>query len=135
MVDASAREYVLQSGEAHTKRISDGSNPSSLQMAEIMYPVRYSDKSRFRNTEVVCMLQIADSGAFEVSEVNVRALSLNFSRAVSLSKSLTYLGQSRFDTGSHVATSKPLHSMRNLLLSQPAMYSTSYFFFVAPISL
>jgi hypothetical protein len=85
MFDASAREYVLQSGDAHTNRISDGSNPSSLQIAVIMSPVGYSDKSRFRNTEVVCMLQIADSGAYDVSEVNVRALSLDFSRAVSLS--------------------------------------------------
>ena len=100
-----------------------------------MSPVGCSDKSRFRNTEVVRMLQIADRGASEVSEVNVRALSLGFSRAVSLSKSLTSLGQSRFDTGSHVATSKSLHLMRNLMLSQPAIYSTSCFFFVAPMSL
>ena len=84
MFDASAREYVLQSGDAHTNRISDGSNPSSLQIVVIISPVGYSDKSRFRNTEVVCMLQIAESGACDVSAVNVRALSLDFSRAVSL---------------------------------------------------
>ena len=78
------------------------------------------------------MLQIEDNDAFEVSEAKVRALSLDFSLAVSLSKSLTSLGQYKFDIGSQVATSKPLHLMRNLLLSEPAMYmySTSYFFFV-----
>ena len=90
--------------------------PLRISIAEIMSPVGCSDRSRFKNIEVVCMLQIEDSRALEVSEVNVRALSLAFSLVVSLSQSLISLGhaQSKFDMGSQVATSKPFHLMRNL---------------------
>ena len=114
--------------------MSDDLNPNSVQIAEMISPSAYFDRSRFINTDVVWMLHMDEIGAFLISEVRVRDLSLDFSLAVSLLKSLMSFEQSKFDIGSHVATSKPLHLMRNLLSSHPAIYSTSYFFLVDVIS-
>ena len=77
MFEASAREYVLQSGEAQTSSMSDDFNPNSLQMAAMMSPSAYFDRSRFINTDVVCVLHVDEIEAFLISEVRVRDFSLN----------------------------------------------------------